>query len=139
VSAVEARTYVLAIDLGTSGPKVALVSNRGEVVAKATGSVDLILHDGGGAEQEPHAWWSAIVEAVRQTVADSPSMEIAAVSVTTQWSGTVAVDAGGAPIGNAIIWMDSRGARYLKDLTAPGRVKIQGFDPRRARRWVTYT
>ncbi len=139
MSAVDARTYVLAIDLGTSGPKVALVSNQGEVVAKATGSVDLVLHDGGGAEQDPHAWWSAIVEAVRRTVADSPSTEIAAVSVTTQWSGTVAVDVGGAPIGNAIIWMDSRGARYLEDLTAPGRIKIQGFDPRRARRWVAYT
>ena len=131
--------HVLAIDLGTSGPKVALVSTRGKVVARATASVPLLLLDGGGAEQDPHAWWDAIVEAVRQSVAASPSTEIAAVSVTTQWSGTVAIDAAGDPIGNAIIWMDSRGARYLEELTAPGRIKIQGFDPRRARRWVAYT
>ena len=131
--------YVLAIDLGTSGPKVALVSDRGDVVAKATASVDLILLDDGGAEQDPHAWWSAITAAVRQTVSGSPSTRIAAISVTTQWSGTVAVDARGDAIGNAIIWMDSRGARYLEELTAPGRIKIQGFDPRRARRWVAST
>ncbi len=135
----EAPSYVLAIDLGTSGPKVALVSNRGEVVAKATASVDLILLEGGGAEQDPQSWWRAITDAVRQTVAASPSIEVAAVSVTTQWSGTVAVDAEGVAIGNAIIWMDSRGARYLEGLTAPGRLKIQGFDPRRARRWVVST
>ena len=132
-------SYVLAVDLGTSGPKVALVSHRGEVVARATASVDLILLKGGGAEQDPRAWWRAITEAVRQTVEASPSVDITAVSVTTQWSGTVAVDAEGMAIGNAIIWMDSRGARYLGDLTAPGRVKIQGFDPVRARRWVVST
>ena len=139
MSAVESLSHVLAIDLGTSGPKVALVSNRGEVLAKSTASVDLILHEGGGAEQDPHAWWSAIVRAVQHTVAASPTTEIAVVSVTSQWSGTVAVDAEGAPIGNAIIWMDSRGARYLKDLTAPRRIKIQGFDPLRARRWIAST
>ncbi len=132
-------SHVLAIDLGTSGPKVALVSNRGEVLAKASESVELILYEGGGAEQDPHAWWRAIATAVQRTVAASPSTRIAAVSVTTQWSGTVTIDAEGEPIGNAIIWMDSRGARYLEDLTAPGRFKIQGFDPRRARRWVAST
>ncbi|MEA3503021.1 MAG: FGGY-family carbohydrate kinase, partial [Actinomycetota bacterium] len=135
----ETLAWILAIDLGTSGPKVALVSNHGEVAARSTESVELILHEGGGAEQDPHAWWSAITKAARETIAASPATEIAAVSVTTQWSGTVPVDAEGAPIGNAIIWMDSRGARYLESLTAPGPIKIQGFDPRRARRWVTST
>lgn len=135
----EATSYVLAIDLGTSGPKVALVSNHGNVSAKASASVDLILLDGGGAEQDPRAWWSAITAAVRETVAAAPTTKVTAVSVTTQWSGTVAVDAEGFAIGNAIIWMDSRGARYLEDLKAPGRIKIQGFDPRRARRWVSST
>ena len=135
----KAPSYVLAIDLGTSGPKVALVSERGDVIARSSAPVDLILIEGGGAEQDPEAWWLAIAAAVRQTVAASPEARIVAVSVTTQWSGTVAIDAEGDAIGNAIIWMDSRGARYLDDLTAPGRIKVQGFDPRRARRWVAST
>ncbi len=136
---VESPSYVLAIDLGTSGPKVALVSERGEVIARATANVDLILLKGGGAEQDPDSWWNAITAAVRETVAASPDAQISAISVTTQWSGTVAIDSSGDAIGNAIIWMDSRGARYLRGLTAPGRIQIQGFDPRRARRWVTST
>jgi xylulokinase len=135
----QSPAYVLAVDLGTSGAKVALVSKTGEVIARATASVDLIFHEGGGAEQDPQTWWRAIAAAVRETVDASPLAKIAAISVTTQWSGTVAVDADGVAIGNAIIWMDSRGAKYLGGLTAPGRIKVQGFDPRRARRWVTVT
>ena len=131
--------YILAIDLGTSGPKVALVSHRGEIVGSASEPVDLILIDGGGAEQDPHEWWTAIVAATRATLAQAPDATIGAVSVTTQWSGTVAVDPQGEPIGNAIIWMDSRGAKYLGEVTAPGRIKVQGYDPLRLRRWVSLT
>lgn len=139
LAAVESPTYVLAIDLGTSGPKVALVSNRGEIVGTATESVDLMLDGTGGAEQDPHAWWSAIVRAARRTVESLPDTHIAAVSVTSQWSGTVTVDAQGAPIGNAIIWMDSRGAPYLKDLRGSGPIRIEGFGPLRVRRWIAST
>jgi len=136
---VESTEYVLAIDLGTSGPKVALVTTHGEVVGRSTESVDLILLDGGGAEQDPHEWWTAIVTATRATLAQVPDAIVRAVSVTTQWSGTVAVDSQGEPIGNAIIWMDSRGAKYLNEVTAPGKIKVQGYDPRRARKWVSLT
>jgi xylulokinase len=136
---VEPTHYVLAIDLGTSGPKVALVSNRGNIVGGSSESVELLLSEGGGAEQDPHKWWTAIVAATRSTLAQVPGATISALSVTTQWSGTVAIDAHGDPIGNAIIWMDSRGAKYLPEVTAPGRIKIQGYDPRRARKWVALT
>ena len=51
---------MLAIDLGTGGPKVAVVSTAGRIVAHATERVSLQLLDGGGAEQDPHEWWSAI-------------------------------------------------------------------------------
>ena len=40
--------YVLAIDLGTSGPKVALISTRGEVVHHEFEPTPLSLLPGGG-------------------------------------------------------------------------------------------
>ena len=133
-------SHVLSIDLGTSGPKVALVSATGEVRGRAFAPVDLLLLPDGGAEQDPEAWWGAIRTACREVIGMDlvPADQIHAVSVTTQWSGTVAVDADGAPIGNAIIWMDSRGAPYIRDLIG-GSIRIDGYDPRKLRRWIART
>ncbi len=133
-------SYALAIDLGTSGPKVALVSARGEVVADAFSPVELLLLPDGGAEQDPAAWWEAIGTAARRVLAAAPvpATRVGAVCVTGQWSGTVAVDGRGEPVGNAIIWMDSRGARYVPALVG-GPVRIQGFAPGKLRRWLRLT
>ena len=139
VREVEPSRHVLAVDLGTSGPKVALVSDRGEVVATAKEPVELLLDHGGGAEQDPRAWWRAISAAARRSISAAGDVEIAAVSVTGQWSGTVPVDVHGEPVGNAIIWMDARGAPYLDGLRGTGPVRIDGFGPLRVRRWIALT
>ena len=132
--------YVLAIDLGTSGPKVALVSSRGEVISPQFEPVGLQLSPGGGAEQDPAEWWQAIGRAARRVVQESPvpPSAVEAVSCTGQWSGTVPVGADGQPVANAIIWMDHRGAPYMAELLG-GPVRIQGYDPRKVTRWIRLT
>ena len=45
----------MAIDLGTSGPKVALVSVQGEVLACEIQKTPVMLLPGAGAEQDPNA------------------------------------------------------------------------------------
>ncbi len=134
------RAHVLAIDLGTSGAKVALVSAAGKVRGAEFQPVELTLLPNGGAEQDPNAWWTAIAAATKRVLAHEiiPAGEIGAVSVTSQWSGTVAIDADGETIGNAIIWMDSRGAPYIRDLIG-GPVRVEGYDPRKLRSWVRLT
>lgn len=132
--------HILAIDLGTGGPKVALVDEGGRVVAHEVETTGVILEPHGGAEQDPDAWWDAITTAVRRLVAAAPEQAaaLAGVSVTSQWCGTVPVDADGRPIGNAIIWMDSRGAEAIGKVVS-GRVNVMGYDPRRLARWVQLT
>ena len=49
----ETDKYVLAIDLGTSGPKTALITVYGEVAASEFQETPVILMPGGGAEQDP--------------------------------------------------------------------------------------
>src|SRR5580658_833718 len=56
---------VLAIDLGSGGPKVAVVDETGAILSKASESVSTIFVPGGGAEQDPHAWWRSVDTAVR--------------------------------------------------------------------------
>ncbi len=131
---------ILAIDLGTSGPKVALVTRDGEVLASEVESTELHLSEGGGAEQDPEDWWRAIATAARRITGRGlvPPENILAVAVTGQWAGTVAVDEQGNAIGPAIIWLDSRGAKYVTDVTG-GRVQLQGYAPLKAERWLRKT
>ena len=52
--------YILAIDLGTSGPKTALISVYGEVVDSEFKDTPIILLPDGGAEQDPEGWWTLL-------------------------------------------------------------------------------
>ncbi len=134
------RKLILAIDLGTSGPKVALVSADGEIVASDFEETSTTFLPGGGAEQRPEEWWSAIVRAARKVLdpkAVQPSA-VAAVSCTSQYSSTVAVDADGRPLMNAINWMDTRGARAVKELTR-GWPGFQGYGLRKLWKWIRLT
>ena len=131
---------VLAVDLGTGGPKVAVVATDGRIVAHASEPVALHLLDGGGAEQDPAEWWSAIGAAARRAVREAavPPGAFIGVGCTSQWSGTVAVGADGEPLRPAIIWMDSRGNKAIRKV-AGGSVNVLGYDPRKIVRWVQVT
>ncbi len=133
-------TYVLAVDLGTGGPKVAVVSATGRIAAHAFRPVGIVLTEDGGAEQSPGAWWDAIVGSARQALADSgvAPERVVGVGCTAQWSGTVAVDGVGQAIGPAISWMDSRGARAVRE-TVRGTLNVQGYSASKLARWVRRT
>ena len=132
--------YVLTIDLGTSGPKVAVYSMAGEIVAHTKTETAVTLLPGGGAEQDPHEWWQAIKTAVCQVLAQEvvAVSDIVAIGCTSQWSGTVAVDEQGQPLMNAIIWMDARGAAYAKEITS-GLIQVEGYGLDKILPWVRLT
>ena len=134
------RTFVLAVDLGTGGPKVAVISADGHIVAHAFEAVPLALGTDGAAEQTPEDWWGAIVRAARRALADSgvSPESIVGVGCTAQWSGTVAVDPEGAAIGPAIIWLDSRGATAVRRAVR-GALNVQGYSATKAAKWVRRT
>ncbi|MEI8238561.1 MAG: FGGY family carbohydrate kinase [Actinomycetota bacterium] len=108
---------VLAIDLGTGGPKVALVDPTGATLAWRSRPVQTTLIDGGGAEQDPNEMWSAVIAATHDTLAAvTPVPRIAAVTVTSQYMSTVPVARDGSPTGPCILWMDTRGGDYNRTL-----------------------
>jgi len=132
--------HVLTIDLGTSGPKVAMFTLDGRYLDGEFSPVDLVLIEPGGVEQRCDDWWSGIAGAAQRLWSrlDVDPGSVAAVSVTSQWSGTVAVDAEGHHLHNAIIWMDARGADVTRRQLA-SRIKVAGYDPRRLREWISLT
>lgn len=107
---------ILAVDLGTSGMKVALLTVSGRVIGWKAEPVRLIITPDGGAEQSPEEWWQAFLSAAGRLLQQQPdaATHVIAICCSTQGEGTVAVDSAGNAIGNAILWMDMRGAPYLR-------------------------
>lgn len=124
----QSSKYVLAIDVGTGGPKVGLVNQAGQVVCSASAPVQLFFLPGGGAEHDPAEWWSTIITCAKKVIRESgvPPAEIIAIAVTSMWSVTLPVDKNGEPLMNVISWMDKRGAPYSREIVK-GFPNIQGY------------
>ncbi|MCB1160005.1 MAG: xylulose kinase [Leptospiraceae bacterium] len=132
--------YVLSVDLGTSGPKCALVDSRGNVLVDEFIEIDLQLLPGGGAEQDPEEWWTAIRDCIKKLLkrAEITKEQILAVSCSCQWSGTVAVSKEGKALMNSLIWLDSRGKKYIQKVTS-GFPSIEGYAALKLYRWIRLT
>lgn len=128
--------HVLTIDLGTSGPKAAVVSERGRVVGAARGSVRTVFGPGGAAEQDAEIIWSETLEACAGAIAAAgvASSSIVAVAASAQYSSIVPVDANGLPLHNMVLWMDQRDSpKRLRKLDGYPRL---GDSPQALLRWV---
>jgi len=102
---------VLAIDLGTSGCKGAVVSLQGRVEGASRVPVETIHLPDEGAEQDPEAVWTAVRTACREALgrAGVAARDVRAVICTSQYSSVVPVGADGRPTMNMILWLDRRG------------------------------
>jgi xylulokinase len=138
--AFQPEKYVLAIDLGSGGPKVGLVDSQGRVAASRHSRTTTHLLPSGGAEQDPHEWWSQIITSAKEVIQEAgvPSDDILAVSCTSQWSVTVAVDENGEPLMNAVHWLDTRGAPYNQALVK-GFPNLQGYSLPKLLKWIRLT
>jgi xylulokinase len=130
---------ILAIDLGTSGCKAALIDLAGEVQAWAFRQVDTRFTDGGGAEQDPDDWWRAILEASRAAIeSEGAGASVIAVCANTQGEGTIPVDRDGAALRPALLWMDTRGAPLVKERLG-GLLNISGYAADKLARYIWLT
>ncbi len=124
---------VLAVDLGSTGVKVAVVDADGRVRSMASEVIPLLFVDDVGVEQDPRLWWEALGRCARAAVGDSSitSRDISIVAVTSQYTSTTAVDAKGLPLGNTIMWMDGRGPLHRSHYTRNGArwVEVHGLMP----------
>ena len=96
--------FVLAVDLGTSGCKCALVGLDGVVRKWAFRPVPLHIVDQVGAEQAAEEWWSAFIGAARELAVTLPELggEIAAICCSCQGECTVPVDRSGRTLHRAM-------------------------------------
>ncbi len=134
---------VLAVDLGGSSLRTALVGRDGTVRA-----LHAVPHRTAGlTEADPEAWWQGLqngAEALRQT---DPAgfASVAAIAVTAFTRSLVLLDSAGRVLRPAILWTDSRAGETLEELLArvpephPERPQINAFHPLARLFWLART
>lgn len=127
---------VLGLDLGTTEVKAGLVAADGRLVSLArAGYGQDSPNERGWSEQDPGAWWSAVIGAVRGLHL-TDTMDIAAIGVDGHGPTLVAVDARGEATRPAITFLDSRAGGEAQELGAVTGVRGWGLGGLPAALWL---
>jgi glycerol kinase len=117
------RTYVLAIDQGTTSTRAIVFDPQGRPVASAQRELRQIYPADGWVEHDPEGIWSDTVSACRDAIARArlTADHIAAIGITNQRETTVLWDRQtGRALHYAIVWQDRRAAGFCRELIAAG-------------------
>jgi xylulokinase len=117
----------LGIDLGTSGLKVALVREDGQVVAEGEAAYQVQAPRAGWAETDPAAWWAALGQVVEGMAEPLRTHQVNGIGLAGQMHGVVLCDRAGAPLRPAILWPDRRAQQHLsrwRELSAADRARL---------------
>jgi len=132
-------TFLLGIDVGTTGSKAVLVEASGTVAAEVTTEYPMSTPRPLWAEQDPGQWWSATITSIRGVLDKSGTRpaQILGVGLTGQMHGLVLLDGKGRVLRPCIMWNDQRtgpqcaaitekvGSKRLLELT--GNPVLPGF------------
>jgi xylulokinase len=146
-------SYLLGIDVGTSGTKALLIDTaNGAVKASAMTEYPMFTPQPLWAEQNPADWWAATVSSIRSILRSDriQAKQIMGIGLTGQMHGLVLLDKYGRLLRPCIMWNDQRtgaqcaaitekiGARKLLELianpvlpgfTAPKIVWVREHEP----------
>ncbi len=102
--------YVIGCDVGSQSTRAVLVSFEGRVIGEAAHEYAVDYPHPLWAEQPVERWAEALRAAIHQVLAKTgiQADEIKALALATQVDGVVPVDASGAALRPAMIWMDRR-------------------------------
>ena len=110
----------LGLDVSTTGVKALLVDTDGRVVASATVAHPSAAPHPLWSEQRPADWEAGALNAIRTALrlAEAEGERVAAIGLTGQMHGMVALDAEGAVTRPAILWNDQRTAAECDEIRA---------------------
>lgn len=112
-------TYLLGIDVSTTGAKALLVDENGRVAAGAVSGYPLLTPRPLWSEQDPAAWWQSVCRSIRQALAEAgiEGGDVSGVGLTGQMHGLVLLDKRGRVLRPAILWNDQRTGPQCEWLT----------------------
>lgn len=121
------RTYILAIDQGTTGTTALIVDHDGIIRGRGYAEIAQYYPKPGWVEHDPLEIWEQTLHAVREAkhAAGIGDVDIAAIGITNQRETTILIDrASGQPVGRAIVWQCRRTADRCDRLQAQGVAEI---------------
>ncbi len=119
--------HLMGIDIGTSGVKTTLVSEKGILQGEATCTYPLLTPQSGWYEQNPEDWWHAAVDSIRRVLNETgvSAADIAGIGLSGQYHGLVILDDEHQVLRPCILWNDQRTAReaeYIADKAGKGNL-----------------
>ena len=124
-------SYVAALDQGTTSTRFMVFDRSGKIISAAQKEHAQIYPKPGWVEHDPGEIWRCVCEVIQQAM-DARHLrpaDLSAIGITNQRETTVVWNRQtGQPIGNAIVWQDTRVSDALAEFSAHG-----GQDRYRAR------
>ncbi len=120
-------SYLIGIDIGTSGTKTVLFDEQGRALGSATKEYPLYQPQNGWAEQDPNDWWDAVCVTCREVLSSCSAdpKDVKGIGLSGQMHGLVMLDKCGDVIRNAILWCDGRTGeecRYITEKIGKDRI-----------------
>jgi xylulokinase len=111
-------SFLLGLDIGTSGVKGILISADGEIICTNTENYPLFTPHSGWAEQNPEDWWEATKKCLKGIIEKSKidPGEIKGISFSGQMHSSVFLDKEMKVIRPAILWSDTRTSRQCQEI-----------------------
>lgn len=110
----------LGIDLGTTGLKLALLAESGELIGSAYHEYPLLTPQPGYVEQDPDEWWQGVVDGCQELKRRFPGQfeAIAGIGICGQMHTQVYLDEKNRNLRPAITWMDQRSSQIVDQINA---------------------
>ena len=108
---------LLGIDIGTTGVRAAAFAEDGRMVTDASVGCPHESPRPGWAEADPEAWWRAVARVLGELARGGCKLDdVKCIAVAGQAPTAVLVDAGGAAVRPAILWLDTRAHGEAREL-----------------------
>jgi glycerol kinase len=115
------KSHLLAIDQGTTSTRAILFDGEARPLASHAVPLRQIYPANGWVEHDPREIWQATLDCCRAVLRGIPAGTVAAIGITNQRETSLVWDRKtGAPLYNAIVWQDRRGAARCAALKARG-------------------
>lgn len=118
------KTYILAIDQGTTSSRAILFDHNSDIIGMAQKELTTKYPHPGWVEQDANEIWAVSVGVIYEVMAKCGIKEtqIAAIGLTNQRETTIVWDKeSGQPIYPAIVWQSRQSHAYIEDWKREGR------------------